>query len=267
MDQLWRCNDSGNPYTFELITEEKEDAEAAQGRAGLEAILENLPAVPEEIIDATPHFAADREANHAGNLSPLQRFQILYRMGLDKLMALPVRKQGPTLAQISARLETHSPQTPPASPLAQHAKRSTAKAASTPVDDAGETVTDIDGNVYQTVRIGSQIWMKENLKTTRLNDGTAISSIRDESAWRAATAPAYCVYSNSDEGLIVQFENEYGLLYNGYAVTSGKLASDGWHVPTQAEWDTLIAHLGGLGVAGGKMKETGTEGMACAGGG
>jgi uncharacterized protein (TIGR02145 family) len=222
-----------------LSAKDKEDAEAARGRAGLEAILKGLPAVPDAIIDATPQFAADRKANRAGNLSPLQRFQQLYRMGVEKLMALPGRKEGPTRAQIAATLGQSPKQT------------------SKPNESgAVETVTDIDGNVYQTVRIGSQIWMKENLKATRLNDGTAISSISDEAKWRVATAPACCLYSNSHEGVTANYKEDYGLLYNGYAVTSGKLAPAGWRVPTQAEWDSLVAHLGGLGVAGGKMKET-----------
>ena len=121
------------------------------------------------------------------------------------------------------------------------------------------TVTDIDGNVYQTVRVGSQIWMKENLKTTRLNDGTAISSISDEAGWRAATGPAWCVYSNSQEKLILKYKGDYGLLYNGHVVATGKLAPAGWHVPTREEWMEMIDHLGGLDAIGAKVKEAGTN--------
>ena len=121
-----------------------------------------------------------------------------------------------------------------------------------------ETIADIDGNVYQTVRIGSQIWMKENLRTTRLNDGTPIRNITDEAGWRTADGPAFTVYSNSHEGLIANYKEEYGLLYNGHAVASGKIAPDGWHVPTREEWNALVSQLGGLRRAGGKMKEVGT---------
>ncbi|MBM3334797.1 SUMF1/EgtB/PvdO family nonheme iron enzyme, partial [Candidatus Sumerlaeota bacterium] len=112
LDQLWRCNKSGNPFTFELIPKDKEDAQAARGRAALEAILKALPPVPDSVMAANAQFAANREANRAGNLSPVQRFQQLYRMGLEKLMAMPTRKEGPTRAQIAARLQSASQKQP-----------------------------------------------------------------------------------------------------------------------------------------------------------
>lgn len=112
LDQLWRCNESGNPFTFQLIPKAQEDAEAARGRAALETILKGVPSVPDPIITANPMFAANREANRAGKLAPQQMFQQLYRTGLARLMANPVRKEGPTRAQIAAR----STQPLPASP-------------------------------------------------------------------------------------------------------------------------------------------------------
>ena len=112
LDHLWRCNASGNPFTFELISKDKEDAEAARGRAGLEAILKGLPTVPDPVIAANPLLAASREANGAGKLSPQQMFQQLYRTGLARLLASPVRKEGPTRAQIAARPQSAS-QPPP----------------------------------------------------------------------------------------------------------------------------------------------------------
>jgi uncharacterized protein (TIGR02145 family) len=115
-----------------------------------------------------------------------------------------------------------------------------------------QTLTDIDGNVYHTVTIGTQVWMVENLKTTKYNDGTPIPQVTNDTAWGNLITPGYCWYYNDG----VTYKNLYGALYNWYAVNTGKLAPTGWHVPTDAEWTTLITYLGGDSVAGGKMKET-----------
>jgi len=125
-------------------------------------------------------------------------------------------------------------------------------------------ITDIDGNVYKTVTIGTQVWMAENLKTTKYNDGTAIPNITVDATWAAATTGAYSDYNN-----IPANSTTYGRLYNWYVVDNNaatKVASNGgknvcptgWHVPTDAEWTTLTTYLGGEYVAGGKLKETGT---------
>ena len=116
------------------------------------------------------------------------------------------------------------------------------------------TVIDIDGNVYNTVTIGSQVWMAENLKTTKYNDGTAIPLVTDSTSWSNLTTPGYCWYNNDEAG----YKNVYGALYNWFTVNTGKLCPIGWHVPTDAEWTTLTDYLGGESVAGGKLKETGT---------
>ena len=113
---------------------------------------------------------------------------------------------------------------------------------------------DIDGNVYDTVVIGTQVWMVENLKTTRLNDGTPIPLVTADTAWSKLILPGYCWYGNYEAFFKL---NHYGALYNYYAVTSGKLCPVGWHVPDIDEWYTLIIFLG-YDSAGGKMKETGT---------
>lgn len=115
------------------------------------------------------------------------------------------------------------------------------------------TVTDADGNVYKTVKIGNQWWMAENLKTTKYHDGTPIPLVTDSIVWSSLTSPGYCWYNN-DSGA---YKNTYGALYNWYAVSTGKLAPSGWHVPTDAEWKILTDFLGGEKVAGGKMKEKG----------
>lgn len=117
------------------------------------------------------------------------------------------------------------------------------------------TVTDYDGNVYQTVQIGSQIWMVENLKTIHYRNGDALSGITISDNWDELTSEGYCNYDNS-----VANGNTYGNLYNFYAVEDEReLCPEGWHVPTKVEFKTLIDYLGGADVAGGKMKEAGSE--------
>ena len=116
-----------------------------------------------------------------------------------------------------------------------------------------EVVTDIDGNTYTTVTIGTQIWMVENLKTTKLNDGTAITFSLSEQTWSDLTTPGYSLVAYEGS------ENLYGYFYNWYAVNTGKLAPTGWHVPNNTDFETLINYLGGSEVAGGKLKEAGTE--------
>jgi len=116
-------------------------------------------------------------------------------------------------------------------------------------------LADIDGNVYDTVVIGTQVWMSENLRTTHLNDGTEIPLIESDTAWANLKTPGYCWYGNYEAFFNL---NHYGALYNHYAVRSGKLCPVGWHVPDTDEWYTLIIFLGN-DIAGGKMKETGNH--------
>jgi len=116
------------------------------------------------------------------------------------------------------------------------------------------TVTDIDGNVYQTIKIGTQWWMAENLKVTHYRNGEAIPYVTDDSIWFDLTAGAYCNYNNNIDTAAI-----YGRLYNWFAVgDSRKIAPQGWHIPSDEEWQTLVDYLGGALVAGGKMKTTGT---------
>ena len=117
------------------------------------------------------------------------------------------------------------------------------------------TLTDQDGNVYKTITIGTQTWMAENLRTTKYNDGTAIPKVTGASSWVNLTTGAYCNVNNTENTDSVA---TYGRLYNLYAVNTGKLAPSGWHVPADAEWIILRSYLGGLGVAGRKMKEIDT---------
>jgi uncharacterized protein (TIGR02145 family) len=106
-------------------------------------------------------------------------------------------------------------------------------------------LTDADGNVYQTVRIGNQVWMAENLRTTKYNDGTAIPKVTDDAAWSNIfdsylKTSAYCYYDNT---VNVDSIKKFGALYNWYAVDTKKLAPAGWHVPTNTEWDLLQNYL------------------------
>ena len=116
------------------------------------------------------------------------------------------------------------------------------------------TVTDIDGNVYHTVSIGTQIWMVENLKTTKYNNGISIPYVPDDNAWNLLTTPGYCWFAGDP----VSNKNRYGGLYNWFAVNTGRLAPTGWHVPAETDWALLTTYLGGETVAGGKMKYPGT---------
>jgi len=116
-----------------------------------------------------------------------------------------------------------------------------------------QTVNDIDGNIYHTVTIGTQVWMKENLKTTKYNDGKAIPLVADNNTWAALSTPAYCWYKNDP-----YYKELYSALYNCFTVNTGKLCPTGWHVPSDAEWTTMVSYLGGKSVAGGKLKEIGT---------
>src|SRR5574344_208767 len=115
------------------------------------------------------------------------------------------------------------------------------------------SMTDIDGNTYKTVTIGTQTWMAENLKVTKYNDGIAIPNVTDNTAWGELTTGALCDYGNTPSN-----SETYGKLYNWYAVKTGKLCPTGWHVPSDAEWTELTDYLGGTSVAGDKLKETGS---------
>ena len=115
-----------------------------------------------------------------------------------------------------------------------------------------QQVIDIENNAYKIVTIGTQTWMAENLRVTRYNDGTAIPLVTDGTAWGNLTTPAYTWYNNT--------ASDYGALYNYYTVAdtnSLNVCPEGWHVPTDTEWTTLTGYLGGISVAGGKMKEGG----------
>ena len=112
---------------------------------------------------------------------------------------------------------------------------------------------DSDGNIYNAITIGTQIWLLENLKTTKYNDGTDIPLVTTTASWINLTTPAYCWYNNDAS----TYKADYGALYNWYTVNTGKICPIGWHVPIKTEWETLITYVGGVSAIG-KLKETGT---------
>jgi uncharacterized protein (TIGR02145 family) len=116
-------------------------------------------------------------------------------------------------------------------------------------------VTDIDGNIYNTVTIGTQVWMVENLKTTRFRDGSGIPNVTDNLQWvsdGALKSPAYCNLDNYEAN-----STSYGRLYNWYAVTDNRnICPVGWRVPTDDDWTVLTEYLGGSDIAGGKLKSS-----------
>jgi uncharacterized protein (TIGR02145 family) len=114
-------------------------------------------------------------------------------------------------------------------------------------------LTDQSGNTFTTVTIGTQVWMKENLKATNYQNGDQIPNVTDNSQWANLTTGAYAAYGNVSANASI-----YGLLYNWYAVSDSRnICPAGWHVPTDSDWATLATFLGGEGVAGAKLKESG----------
>lgn len=138
------------------------------------------------------------------------------------------------------------------------------KKTETPIFVAGAGITDLEGNSYKTVIINystsilksaaQQEWMAENLRATKYNDGTPIIKVENNSSWNNHSIAAFCWYNNDS----VTY-NSHGAIYNWNVVNSGKLCPQGWHVPSETEWNVLVQALGGNAVAGGKIKQEGTS--------
>jgi uncharacterized protein (TIGR02145 family) len=111
-------------------------------------------------------------------------------------------------------------------------------------------LTDNDRNSYSIIKIGNQFWMAENLKTTKFNDGTKIPVIYNNKVWGNLRSPGYCWYNNDPES----YKSKFGVLYNGYTVSTGKLCPVGGHIPSTEEWMTLTNYCGEI-IAGGKLKK------------
>jgi uncharacterized protein (TIGR02145 family) len=109
---------------------------------------------------------------------------------------------------------------------------------------------DNNGNTYKTVTIGNQVWMAENLRTTKYNDGTAIPNVTSAAAWGTLTTGAYCWYNND----AATYQATHGAWYNWYTVLTGKICPTGWHLPSESEWNILTNSLGGESLAGEMLK-------------
>ncbi|MEI7420472.1 MAG: fibrobacter succinogenes major paralogous domain-containing protein [Prolixibacteraceae bacterium] len=116
-----------------------------------------------------------------------------------------------------------------------------------------DPVSDVDGNTYKAIAIGAQIWMAENLRTTKYNDGTNIPLVEDSVNWRRLITPGYCWYNNDKAN-----KRTYGGLYNWFTIDTGKLCPTGWSVPSDDQWTELTTFLGGENIAGARLKESGT---------
>lgn len=117
-----------------------------------------------------------------------------------------------------------------------------------------QTITDYDGNVYHTVTIGTQVWMKENLKVTHYRNGNLIPKCSDSTIWVNLKSGARCYQQNDSS----TYAPVYGSLYNWYSVTdSNNISPTDWHVPSDADWTKLIDYLGSDAIAGSKLKEAG----------
>ncbi len=121
------------------------------------------------------------------------------------------------------------------------------------------TINDIDGNIIKTISIGgkAQVWMAENLRVTKFNDGSEIPFILKNDIWKNLSTPGFGWFNNNTTAFMS------GGLYNWYAVDPASngnknICPSGWHIPSDEEWMTLVNFLGGTNVAGGKIKETGT---------
>ena len=123
-------------------------------------------------------------------------------------------------------------------------------------DKSYGSMTDIDGNIYKTIKIGNQTWMAENLRVSKYRNGDAIPNILDNEEWAALTTGAFCNYNNTSD---LDTIATYGRLYNWYAVADTRgIAPEGWRVPTTADWNELIELLGGDTIASNTLKEIGT---------
>jgi uncharacterized protein (TIGR02145 family) len=116
-----------------------------------------------------------------------------------------------------------------------------------------QPVTDIDGNTYNTVQIGNQVWMSENLKTSRYRNGGSIPYVVGNTEWQVLITGAWSYYDHDAAN-----DPIYGKLYNWYTTQGDTLCPIGWGVPTDSAWSILTTYLGGGSVAGGKLKSIGT---------
>ena len=107
-----------------------------------------------------------------------------------------------------------------------------------------EIIYDIEGNSYQTIKIGNQVWMAENLKTSLFSDGSPISMPTSNYEWQNVDTPCQCLYANQDGNI------NFGRLYNWFCINQGNLCPEGWRIPTLDDWKILTDNFGGFPSAG-----------------
>jgi uncharacterized protein (TIGR02145 family) len=116
-------------------------------------------------------------------------------------------------------------------------------------------LTDIDGNKYVSVKIGNQVWMAENLKVSRFSNGTIIPNLPNNSQWEKTTSPSWSYQNNNELNNAL-----HGKLYNWYVANDSRnCCPDGWRIPDENDFNILINSLGGVSVAGGKLKQSGNS--------
>jgi uncharacterized protein (TIGR02145 family) len=228
------------------------------GESALSAVQNGIPQ-PNVVIPPAPVISSAVAGNGSvtvtwNNVTGAVSYNLYYKAGPTVDMATGTKISGAASPHIVNALTNGSQYTFAVSTVTATSQSGLSNVVSATPQAVSGTVTDIDGDVYHTVTIGTQVWMVENLKTTKYNDGTAIPLVTDSSAWAALTTPGYCWYNNN----AATYKNTYGALYNWYAVNTGKLAPTGWHVPTDSEWTVLTTYLGGDSAAGGPLKEVGT---------
>jgi uncharacterized protein (TIGR02145 family) len=227
------------------------------GESALSAVKNGIPQ-PNVVIPPAPVISSAVSGNGSvtvtwNNVTGAVSYNLYYKAGPTVDMATGTKISGAASPHIVNALTNGSQYTFAVSTVTATSGSGLSNVVSATPQAGSGTVIDIDGNVYNTVTIGTQVWMVQNLKTTKLNDGSPIPLVTDSVAWVSLSTPGYCWYNNS-----ATYGNTYGALYNWKTVTTGKLAPTGWHVPSDTEWSTLTTYLGSENIAGGKLKEAGT---------
>jgi len=117
-----------------------------------------------------------------------------------------------------------------------------------------EIIQDVEGNSYKTIKIGNQIWMAENLRTSVFSDGRSINMIEGNYEWQNAYTPCQCFYQNKYKNLT------FGRLYNWFCINQGDICPSGWRIPTLADWKMLAENFGGFASGGNDLHQ---EVMIC----
>jgi uncharacterized protein (TIGR02145 family) len=185
-------------------------------------------------------------------MSVIKVIRTVTMIAVSALMLIPVLSNAQTM---NIHKKDNSVISVPVSEIDRITYDGSGQVQAQPVAGGVDTVTDIDGNVYKTVRIGSQTWMAEDLRVTKFNDGAMIPLVETEDNWKVLESAAYCWYDNKK----TDPRGTFGVLYNGFTVERGYLCPSGWRVPTVEDWDMLFKECGSAGLAGSKLKASGSS--------